>query len=144
MTIRESLVRDHLNQVLFGRTEYPVPFGRVDILTDRYAVEVEPYESWQHGARQALAYAMQTQRQPLLAVYGSMTTNDIARMSRRCSGMLTLWVLDHDRWKDLSDPRDASACRPPHEPAMLVAAELASQTLRFPLKRAARRRKSDR
>lgn len=45
-----------------ARTEVPVTSGRVDILTEQYAIEVEWANKWKDGIGQALWYGLQTNR----------------------------------------------------------------------------------
>ncbi len=56
-------------KVTKGQLEYPVRGGRVDILTDYYAIEVEKISTWKNGIIQALIYAKSTNKQAGLALY---------------------------------------------------------------------------
>ena len=47
---------------LGGKLEVQVPDGRVDIVTDDYAIEVEFAAKWKQAIGQALWYAMQTNK----------------------------------------------------------------------------------
>ena len=59
-----------LNDRLFGgKLEVVVSAGRVDILTDEYAVEVDKVTKYKEGIAQALRYAKATSKKPLLALY---------------------------------------------------------------------------
>ncbi len=49
-------------QQLGGQTEVSVKNGRVDIVTDAYAIEVEWANNWKHSIGQALWYAIQTNK----------------------------------------------------------------------------------
>ena len=51
-----------LATALGGRTEVPVTSGRVDILTDDYAIEVDFAPYWKESIGQALWYGLQTNR----------------------------------------------------------------------------------
>lgn len=54
-----------LNEHYFkGLLEQRVQNGRVDIVNETYAVEVEFARNWKHSIGQALWYGMQTNRQP--------------------------------------------------------------------------------
>ena len=58
---------DYINQLTAhfgGISEYKVENGRVDILTDEYAIEVERAEKWKHSIGQSLWYALQTNKKP--------------------------------------------------------------------------------
>jgi hypothetical protein len=51
---------------LGGQQEVPVTNGRVDILTETLAIEVEWASKWKQAIGQALWYAQQTNRQPVI------------------------------------------------------------------------------
>lgn len=53
-----------LNDEWKGKMEYTVTSGRVDILTDEYAIEVERASKWKQAIGQALWYGLQTERKP--------------------------------------------------------------------------------
>ena len=53
-----------LQQHFGGQREVAVTSGRVDILTDTFALEVEFANKWKQAIGQALWYAQQTNRQP--------------------------------------------------------------------------------
>ena len=57
------------NKEFKGRMEVTVSTGRVDILTDEYAVEVDKVSKYKEGVQQALKYARATGKKPLLALY---------------------------------------------------------------------------
>lgn len=65
---RESLWRDELAQHWQGTTEKRVEGGRIDVLTERYAVEVEFPHKWHEGLGQALHYSNATGKPGVLAV----------------------------------------------------------------------------
>ena len=54
---KESLWRDELARQWNGTTEKRIEGGRIDVLTDRYAIEVEFPHKWHEGLGQALHYA---------------------------------------------------------------------------------------
>ena len=56
-------------KVTKGQLEYPIIGGRVDILNDYYAIEVEKISTWKNGIIKALIYAKATNRQAGLALY---------------------------------------------------------------------------
>lgn len=60
----ESYYCDLLAKELNGIREYTVENGRVDILTDQYAIEVERASNWKQSIGQALWYGLQTNRKP--------------------------------------------------------------------------------
>jgi hypothetical protein len=51
-----------------GQSEVKVAFGRADVLTQKYAVEVDFLPKWKEGMGQAIHYADVTDRRPVLAV----------------------------------------------------------------------------
>ena len=60
------------NEIYFdgdGKLEVPVKYGRVDILTRRYAVEVDRLSKFHEGIGQALHYAKETGKKPGLAIF---------------------------------------------------------------------------
>ena len=65
---KESAWSQALAQVLAGRTEVPVPNGRIDVLSERYAIEVDRLEKWHEGIGQASHYGLAMNRIPCLAL----------------------------------------------------------------------------
>ena len=55
---------DKIANVMGGIKEYKVQNGRVDLVTDTHAIEVEWASNWKHSIGQALWYALQTNKQP--------------------------------------------------------------------------------
>ena len=55
-----ELINQHFN----GQREFSVTSGRVDILTDEYAIEVEFANKWKGAIGQSLWYALQTNKKP--------------------------------------------------------------------------------
>lgn len=51
-----------------GQREVTVPSGRVDILTDTHAYEIEWANKWKHAIGQALWYALQTNTKPAIVL----------------------------------------------------------------------------
>ena len=66
---KESNWSKAFNQVLNGQLETHVKFGRVDILTDKFAIEIDSIENWKEGVGQCLQYAEETKTLPVLALY---------------------------------------------------------------------------
>jgi hypothetical protein len=52
------------NEVFRGQLEYMVENGRVDILTEEYAIEIEWAKNWKHSIGQAIWYGLQTNKTP--------------------------------------------------------------------------------
>ena len=65
---KESLWRDALARLWNGKTEIVVEGGRIDVLTDTSAVEVDWPHKWHEGLGQALHYADVTGKQAVLAL----------------------------------------------------------------------------
>ncbi len=65
---KESRWRDCLAQALEGSTEVNIPEGRVDVLTDEEAIEVDFQHKWKEGLGQAVVYARSLHRRPVLAL----------------------------------------------------------------------------
>lgn len=57
-----------LATLLNGTTEAQVAGGRVDVLTDIYAIEVDRLSKWHEGIGQAAHYGSETGKQPCLAI----------------------------------------------------------------------------
>ena len=65
---KESLWRDALAEALHGRVEVRVPEGRIDVLTDEEAIEVDFQHKWKEGLGQCLVYARAAGKRPALAL----------------------------------------------------------------------------
>ena len=65
---RESGWSAALAVVLNGKTEVPVTNGRIDVLTDSYAIEVDRFDKWHEGIGQAAHYALATGKIACLAL----------------------------------------------------------------------------
>lgn len=57
-----------LRQKINGRSEVAIENGRVDIVTDNYAIEVDFFHKWQEGLGQALHYGDVLGKIPTLAL----------------------------------------------------------------------------
>ena len=57
------------SKVTRGEVEAWLPTGRIDIPTDRYAIEVDHVRNYREGIKQALQYAAATKRSPGLALF---------------------------------------------------------------------------
>ncbi len=53
---------------LGGRVEVQLPAGRADVVTERFAIEVERLTKWKEGVGQSLYYAQATGKRPALAL----------------------------------------------------------------------------
>lgn len=65
---------------LHGKTEQPIKMGRVDVLTQTDAIEIDWLHKWHESIGQALHYAIETHKQPTIALI-SLTTNDIPKIN---------------------------------------------------------------
>jgi hypothetical protein len=60
------------NRVYFhgkGKMEVPVKYGRIDLLTDDYAIEVDSLEKFHEAIGQALHYAKEAGKKPGIAIF---------------------------------------------------------------------------
>lgn len=101
MALPESVYRDLFAAQFRGTIEHPVPLGRIDVLTKRNAVEVEPFGRWRVGARQALTYAAQVSRRPAIATYGQLDQMDCLKMIERVGDLMDIFVLAGTSWEQL-------------------------------------------
>lgn len=122
----ESHYRDLFAAQYDGEIEVRVPFGRVDVVAfislgskDRWgsepalgalAIEVEPIKTWQHGVRQALAYAMQLSEarkpykyKPAVALYGEMSASVLKRIKRQTRRLCEVFIYQGDRWQHMNE-----------------------------------------
>ena len=97
-----------------------MPYGRADVATDTHVIEVEPYTSWRHGIRQALAYASQAPHLvPGLALFGAANSDDVLALHLRLRAVgrshpgphVALWWYDRG-WQEITTQGD---CRKMHE-----------------------------
>jgi hypothetical protein len=64
----ESEWSEALAAVLGGRTEAATDHGRVDVLTDRFAIEVDRLAKWHESIGQASHYSETTKKRPAVAL----------------------------------------------------------------------------
>jgi len=65
----EATWRDALAERWNGKTETIVPFGRIDVETDLYVIELDWFRKWHEGLGQALHYAkMRKNKQGIVAL----------------------------------------------------------------------------
>jgi hypothetical protein len=60
--------RDSLKEQIGGKKEATIKFGRIDIETEKYAIEVEFISKWHEGIGQAAHYAYETHKQGVIAI----------------------------------------------------------------------------
>ena len=68
-----------LAKQLNGKTEQQINMGRVDIVTEKEAIEIDWLYKWHEGLGQALHYSIETKKQPTLALI-SLSTNDTVKL----------------------------------------------------------------
>jgi len=73
--IYERDYRDSIQAILGGTVEYRVESGRVDLLTDQYAIEVEFANNWKSAIGQALWYGLQTNKMPAIILVKKKATD---------------------------------------------------------------------
>jgi hypothetical protein len=64
----EAEYRQIIQSFVGGDAEVSVPSGRVDIVTDSCAYEVEWADNWKEAIGQALWYGLQTNRKPAIVL----------------------------------------------------------------------------
>jgi hypothetical protein len=52
-----------------AKMEVPIKYGRIDLLTDDYAIEVDSLEKFHEAIGQALHYAKETGKKPGIAIF---------------------------------------------------------------------------
>jgi len=65
-----------LSEFTGGKKEVKVDFGRADVLTESYAIEVDFLRKWKEGLGQALLYADVTNLIPVLALIAPDPVNE--------------------------------------------------------------------
>lgn len=90
-------------QKVGGVVEYRLPDdSRVDILTDKHAVEVDWAYKWPEGIGQALYYSIMTNRKPAVLLLADMPADNrfVNRCYVVCSARgIDLWIFDWPRRK---------------------------------------------
>jgi len=64
----EAAWRDALAKLWNGKTEVVIPYGRIDVATPDYVVELDFLHKWAEGCGQALFYAESTGKQGVVAL----------------------------------------------------------------------------
>ena len=81
-----------------GKLEVSVAFGRVDILTDEYAIEVDHVHKFHEGIGQALHYAYETGKKPGLALFidGERDTKEKFNYAKKLANSLGIkvWLMN--------------------------------------------------
>lgn len=79
----EALWRDALAAELKARHEVPIEGGRIDVLTETEAIEIDWPHKWHEGLGQALHYSDATGKKPVLALISYSHEPDLLRASSR-------------------------------------------------------------
>lgn len=56
----------YIQSLIGGQREVSIPNGRVDIVTNEYAIEIEKATNWKESIGQALWYAINTNKKPAI------------------------------------------------------------------------------
>lgn len=80
---RESAWRDALAVALNGQSEVPIEGGRIDVLTDKWAIEVDWPNKWHEGLGQALHYSDATGKQGVVALISYTGKENLREKSRK-------------------------------------------------------------
>jgi len=54
----------YIQSLIGGKREVSIPSGRVDLVTEDYAFEIEKANKWKHSIGQSLWYALNTNKKP--------------------------------------------------------------------------------
>jgi hypothetical protein len=60
----ESDYSDYIQQLIGGEREHSVESGRVDLVTEEYAFEIEWANKWKQSIGQSIWYGLQTYKKP--------------------------------------------------------------------------------
>jgi hypothetical protein len=108
------------NRVTHGKLEFVITTGRVDILTDTHAIEVDYARNYRAAIKQALQYAAETKLKPGLALIidgkrDTLRAVDAARKQCRKAGV-TFWLVnEYVSVNDLANQKP-KAVSPPSGP----------------------------
>jgi ribosomal protein S13 len=116
------------SKVTHGKLEVETPNGRIDILTDTHAVEVDHARNYRAGIKQALQYSAETKKQPGLALImdGNQDTIQVVEAARKLceqSGVTFWFINEHVSVNDLADQKAhkfAAAPAATNAPSMLT------------------------
>ena len=97
-------------KVTHGKMEVETPNGRIDILTDTHAIEVDHARNYRAGIKQALQYSAETKKQPCLAIImdgnqDTMQSVEAARKLCEQSGGTFWFINEHVSVNDLADQK---------------------------------------
>jgi len=85
-------------KVTHGKLEAKVATGRIDILTDTYAIEVDYVRNYHAAIKQALQYAAETKKKPgiVLIMDGKQDTPQAAKAGKKLAeeAGVTFWLIN--------------------------------------------------
>ncbi|MBI2442253.1 MAG: hypothetical protein HYV35_12900 [Lentisphaerae bacterium] len=99
-------------KVTHGKLEAETPTGRIDILTDTHAIEVEHARNYRAGIKQALQYAGATKKKPGLALImdGVQDTLQAVEAAKKlcAESDVAFWLVnEHVSVNDLAEQKPA-------------------------------------
>ena len=81
-----------------GKLEVVIPGGRIDILTDDHAIEVDWAKKWKEGVEQCLRYSRGTGKRPGLVLIADWSARDIGycyKATAVCFMLgIRLWIIE--------------------------------------------------
>ena len=98
------------DKVTHGKMEAETPTGRIDILTDTHAIEVDHARNYRAAIKQALQYAGATQKKPGIAIImdgnqDTLQAIEAAKLLCKESGV-TFWLInEYVSVNDLADQK---------------------------------------
>lgn len=104
----ESYYQDEFAKIIGGETELVLPDRtRVDILTDKYAIEVDFANKWAEGIGQSLYYALSTGKRPGVLLITEKWSRDEKYLSRlmqvAARNDIKVWIIDSElKWSEVS------------------------------------------
>ncbi len=78
-----------LANFLGGKSEVKIENGRVDVLTESYAIEVDALKKWQEGLGQAIHYGMATNKISVLAIIYEQENSESKRLLKKVEKITT-------------------------------------------------------
>ncbi len=64
--VREHDYSDYIQSLIGGEREVSIDGGRIDLLTDEYAIEIKRAPKWKEAIGQSLWYALNTNKKPAI------------------------------------------------------------------------------
>ena len=93
---KEAQVASALCKKLNGMPEYKTEFGRCDIVTEEFCIEVKTFKEWKGAIGQALAYATAENKKPAIALFDHKKVDTLykRRVQQTCDkfGIAIFWV----------------------------------------------------